>query len=84
MANYPMTRKEYRAALDEFDLSQEQAAWLFNGKSDRSGRRWAAEGAPYHVALIVAMMQKCRLKAKHIEALGRKYRHRIEAMKEDA
>ena len=77
--NYPMTKKEYRAALEEWELTQGRAAWLFNGKSDRSGRRWAAEGAPYHVALIISLMQEFELTPEHIEALGRKYRKRMEA-----
>jgi len=81
---YPMTKKEYRAVLKHYELTQARAAWLFNGKSDRSGRRWATEGAPYHVALIVEMMLKFKLKPKHIEALGRKYHRRIEAMKDAA
>lgn len=73
---YPMSKKEYRAALEEWDLTQAKAAWLFNGKSDRSGRRWASEGAPYHVALIIALMQEFELTPEHIEALGRKYRRK--------
>ena len=81
---YPMTRKEYRAALEEMELTQAKAAWLFNGKSDRSGRRWASEGAPYHVALIIALMQEFELTPEHIEALGRKYRKRAAAAKEAA
>lgn len=75
---YPMTRKEFRAALDEFKLTQGRAAWLFTGKSDRSGRRWAVEGAPYHVALIIALMQEFELTPEHIQALGAKWRRRLE------
>lgn len=78
---YPMSRKEYRAALEEMDLTQGRAAFLFNGKSSRSGRRWASEGAPYHVALIIALMQEFELTPEHIEALGRKYRKRVAADK---
>jgi len=69
-----MSKREYRAFLEEHELTQGRAAWLFNGKSDRSGRRWAGEGAPYHVALIIAMMQEFELTPEYIEALGRKYR----------
>ena len=71
---YPMSKKEYRAVLEEWNLTQARAAYLFNGKSDRSGRRWASEGAPYHVALIISLMQEFELTPEHIEALGRKYR----------
>jgi hypothetical protein len=73
---YAMNKREYRAALDEWDLTQERAAWLFNGKSARSGRRWANEGAPFHVALIIALMQEFELTPEHIEALGARWRKR--------
>jgi hypothetical protein len=74
MMQYPMTRKQYREALEEFGLTQGRAAWLFNGKSVASGRRWAAEGAPYHVALIITMMRELKLHPDDIEEYGRKWR----------
>ena len=73
MANV-MTQEEYLAALKELGITRQRAAWLFNGKSARSGRRWAREGAPYHVALIIALMQEFELTPEHIEALGRQWR----------
>lgn len=76
---YPMSRKDYRAAIEELGLTQARAAWLFNGKSDRSGRRWASEGAPYHVALIISLMQEFELTPEHIESLGRKWRKKATA-----
>jgi hypothetical protein len=81
---YPMTKQEYRRVLKDYELTQARAAWLFNGKSDRSGRRWATEGAPYHVALIVELMREFQLTPEDIETLGRKYHRRIETMKEEA
>lgn len=74
-----MSKKEYRAILAAYDLTQAQAAWLFNGKSDRSGRRWANEGAPFHVALIITLMEEFELTPEHIEALGARWRKRITA-----
>jgi hypothetical protein len=51
----------YREALREFGLTQGRAGLLFNGKSRGSGRRWAAAGAPYHVALIITIMREYEL-----------------------
>jgi hypothetical protein len=79
-----MSKKEYRAALEDMNLTQGRAAYLFNGKSDRSGRRWASEGAPFAVALIIALMQEFELEPEHIEALGRRYRKKIETEDDDA
>lgn len=74
---YAMTKDEYRNALKEYGLTQARAAWLFNGKSDRSGRRWARDGAPFHVALILALMQEFELEPEHIEALGAPWREKL-------
>jgi hypothetical protein len=82
MAN-AMNREEYLSALKELGVSQQRAAWLFNGKSARSGRRWAREGAPYHVALIIALMQEFELTPEHIEALGRQWRNQEQDDEED-
>jgi hypothetical protein len=69
---------EYRAALEDMGISPLRAAWLFNGKSERSGRRWAREGAPYHVALIIALMQEFGLTPGYIEVLGKPWRSKEE------
>lgn len=73
-----MDHIEYRAALEEMGLDPRRAAWLFNGKSERSGRRWAREGAPYHVALIIALMQEFGLTPGYIEVLGKPWRSKEE------
>lgn len=75
---YPMTKEQYRAALEEFELSQAHAAWLFNGKSKASGRRWATEGAPFSTALIITMMRVFELTPGDIEHFGRQWRKRKE------
>jgi hypothetical protein len=77
MSYYPMDREEYRAALKRLDLTQDQAGWLFGGKSDRTGRRWATLGAPYAVAVIIAFMDEFELTKEHLEALGARWRKRI-------
>jgi hypothetical protein len=74
---YPMSKDEYRQAIEKLGLTQARAAWLLNGKSDRSGRRWANEGAPYHIALILTMMEEFGLTSEHIEAIGRRWREPI-------
>lgn len=76
---YPMTQIEYVKALKQLQLSKEEAALLFNGKSDRSGRRWAKHGAPYHVALILTMMEHFAITVEDIEALSDRLHRRLEA-----
>jgi len=70
----PMTREEYRDALAEMELSQDNAAYLFTGKTGRTGRRWAKDGAPFYVALIIALMRKYDLSPADIGSLGRPWR----------
>jgi hypothetical protein len=70
----PMTREAYRAALTEMNLSQDNAAYLFTGKTGRTGRRWAKDGAPFYVALIIALMRKYHLSPADIRRLGRPWR----------
>ena len=72
-----MTAKQYRKALKHFDMTQEQAAAIFNGTPNRSGRRWAAAGAPFHVALIFTLMHKLDLSPELIASLGKKWRDRM-------
>jgi hypothetical protein len=69
-----MDKSEYLAALNELGVSSQKVAWLFTGKSRRSGRRWAREGAPYHVALLLTLMQEFGLTPDYIEVLGRQWR----------
>jgi hypothetical protein len=71
---YPMKKKDYRAALKEFELTQGRAGLLFGGITDRSGRRWAALGAPYYVALLIEIMRKYKLHPDDIEMLGARWR----------
>lgn len=73
----PMTPKQYKAALERFEMTQGQASWLFNGKTKTSGRRWAAEGAPYHVALLIALMDHFGITAEDLEVIGKPWRRKI-------
>ena len=75
---YVMDNTEYRAALEEMGLTMTRAAWLFNGKTGRSGRRWGKQGAPFHVALIISMMQEFNLTPEYIEAMGARWRKKQE------
>lgn len=72
--SYPMSPEQYRKALKEFNLEQGEASLIFGGKSDRSGRRWASEGAPYHVALLISVMRDHQLSVEDIEAAGARWR----------
>jgi len=69
-----MTGAQYKKALAVFGMTQGQASWLFAGKTKTSGRRWAAEGAPYYVALLLSIMATYDLKPEDIEALGKEWR----------
>jgi hypothetical protein len=74
MTTRPMSAKQYKAALADFKLSQSRAGWIFGGKSRESGRLWPSEGAPYYVALIIALMRKYDLTPDDIEELGAPFR----------
>jgi hypothetical protein len=74
--DYPMSRTQYRQALADFGITQGYAAWIFGGKSRFSGRRWAAEGAPYAVALVISMMRDLKLKPEDIEKYGEPWRNK--------
>ena len=63
-----------RDAIKRLGLTQAQAAWLFAGKSRQSGRRWATEGAPYAVALLLDLMEQCDINPETIEAMGQRWR----------
>jgi len=75
--SYPMSREAYRKAIKQLNLTQEEAALLFNGKSARSGRRWALHGAPYHVALILLLMENFGITADDIEMLTERLHKRL-------
>jgi len=56
-----MTPEEYRSIIEAFGLSQEAAGvWL--GKSERTGQRYAIEGPPRVVAMLLRLMVKDGLK----------------------
>jgi hypothetical protein len=61
-----MTPKQYKAALEELGLSQERAGeWL--GLSPRTGQRYAADGPPKAVAMLLKLMLKHRLRPEDIQ-----------------
>jgi len=70
----PMTPGKYRAALGRYNLTQGRASWLFGGKTKTSGRRWAAEGAPYSVALLIAIMDTYQITPDDLDELGAPWR----------
>lgn len=72
----PMSAETYRAALRRFGLTQGEAGWLFGGKSRTSGRRWAAEGAPYAVAVILTMMREHDITPAEVEQYGARWRNK--------
>jgi len=65
-----MSPKQYRDALARYGLTQGEAGWLFGGKSRDSGRRWAAEGPPYHVALLLTLMQQRHISPQYVAKIG--------------
>jgi hypothetical protein len=72
----PMSAAAYRKALASLEISQGRAGWLFGGKTQTSGRHWAAVGAPYHVALLLRLMKLYDLTPDDIDEIGAPYRKR--------
>lgn len=72
----PMTARQYKKALARYNLTQGRASWLFGGKTKMSGRRWAAEGAPYAVALLISIMDNFQLTPDDIDELGAPWRNK--------
>jgi hypothetical protein len=71
-----MSRRQYRQALDRYGLTQAEACWLFSGRTQRSGRRWAAQGAPFHVALLITLMDEGVITLEDITTYGTYWRGR--------
>jgi hypothetical protein len=71
----PMTRDQYRQELERCKLTQENAGKLFGGVQQRAAARWAtAEGTvPHSVALVIALMQVCRLMPNDLKGLVAAY-----------
>jgi hypothetical protein len=76
ISEQPMSAAAYRKALASLELSQGRAGWLFGGKTQTSGRHWAAVGAPYHVALLLRLMKLYDLTPDDIDEIGAPYRRR--------
>ena len=72
----PMSARTYRLALKRYVLTQGQASWLFGGKTRLSGRRWAAEGAPYSVALTIGLMDEYDISPEDIQRIGKPWRRK--------
>jgi hypothetical protein len=71
-----MSPDAYRKRLASLDLTQEKAGELF-GASARSGRRWAAEGPPLPVAIVLLLVGNDRAKLDRVaEKLAIKWRAR--------
>ena len=54
-----MTPEAYRRRLEALGLTQEAAGELF-GTSRRSGQRWASEGPPLAVSMVLLAVGKDR------------------------
>jgi hypothetical protein len=74
---YVLPPEQYRKALKYYGLTQGQAQQLFNGRANRTGRRWVAEGAPFHVALILSLMHRLHLTPRYIDEMGEKWRKQM-------
>jgi hypothetical protein len=72
-----MTAKQYRHALRHYGLTQNHAGWLFGGRTKGSGRRWAANGPPFQVALLLDLMFHYGLTPDDIERHGQRYREAL-------
>ena len=70
-----ISAKEYRKALEQFELTQGKAGWLF-GSTERTGRRWCERGAPYSVALVIALMRELKLTPDYVAKIGAPFRRK--------
>jgi hypothetical protein len=71
-----MSPDAYRKRLASLDLTQEQAGELF-GASSRTGQRWAAEGPPLPVAIVLLLVGNDRAKLDRVaDKLAIKWRAR--------
>jgi|HubBroStandDraft_6_1064221.scaffolds.fasta_scaffold2066401_1 hypothetical protein len=71
-----MSPDAYRQRLASLDLTQEQAGELF-GASARTGQRWAAEGPPLPVAIVLLLVGNDRAKLDRVaDKLAIKWRAR--------
>ena len=71
-----MSPDAYRKRLASLDLTQEQAGEVF-GASARSGQRWAAEGPPLPVAVVLLLVGNDRAKRDRVaDKLAIKWRAR--------
>ena len=64
----PMSAEEFRAALERLGLTQTGAAGVdsFMGVSERTSRRWAVDGPPDSVAMLLRLMMFFELKPDNV------------------
>jgi hypothetical protein len=65
-----MDADEYRRALESLGLKQtgENGAGVFLGVDDRTSRRWATDGPPRAVAMLLRLMIARRIKPETVKA----------------
>lgn len=63
-----MTPEAYRKRIEALGLTQEEAGRILGGSS-RSGQRWASEGPPVTVAMLLLAIGKDR---KRLDLLARR------------
>lgn len=61
-----MTPDEYRAALERLGMTQVGFARLV-GSGERSSRRWAEQGAPGAVAILLRLLDAGKITTKDVE-----------------
>lgn len=66
-----MTPEEFRKWIAALELTQEEAGKLLGG-SPRSGQRWAAEGPPQTVAMLLLCVGANRRKLDRLFKATRK------------
>lgn len=62
-----MTPDDFRATLERLGLTQVGLARLV-GSGERSARRWAEQGAPEAVAIILRLLEARKITVADIEA----------------
>ena len=63
-----MTGPEYLAAIEHVGLNQSKAG-VFFGAHEQTGRRWAANGPPESVAMLLRLMIRCEYTPDQVRKL---------------
>lgn len=73
-----MNVRAYRRFLSRYGVTQGHAAAMLADATTRSGARWAAEGPPFTVEMLLRLIQYYELPIDEIEKLSKDVKKRRE------